>query len=45
METMISLMMIIIAFMSVVVLVAYVADAAACKFVEWMRLEDFAYEH
>ena len=37
---MISLTMVSIAFVSMVVLVAYVADVAACKFVEWMKLED-----
>ena len=37
MENMISLMIFIIVFVSMIVAVAYVADMVACKFVEWLN--------
>lgn len=37
MENMISLMIFIIAFVSMIVAVAYVADAVACRLVKWLN--------
>lgn len=41
---MISLLIVISAFLSLLVVVAYVADVMAQKFVEWLKLEDVSYE-
>lgn len=39
MENLLSLMIVIGAFMSLLVVVAYISDVAACKFVKWLGLE------
>lgn len=39
MENIVSLMIVIGCFMGLIVVVAYVADMVACKFVEWLGLE------
>ena len=39
MENLLSLMIVIIAFMGALLTVAYVADMLACKFVEWLGME------
>ena len=39
MENIFSLMIVIGCFMGLIVVVAYVADMVACKFVEWLGLE------
>lgn len=41
MNNLVSLMIVIIAFLSTFVTVAYVADVLACKFVEWLGMEGF----
>ena len=45
MENYVSLMIFLIVFMSFMLLVAYVADAFACKLVRWLGLEDIDNEH
>ena len=41
MNNLVSLMIVIITFLSTFVTVAYVADVLACKFVEWLGMEGF----
>ena len=38
METIISLMIVIIVFMSLLVATAYVADGLACEIVKWLKM-------
>lgn len=40
MENLLSLMSVIIAFMSLIVVVAYMADTLAVAFVKWLGLEE-----
>ena len=44
MSNLLSLLIVISAFLGLLVVVAYVADAMAHKFVEWLGLEDVSYE-
>jgi hypothetical protein len=45
MEKIVSLMIFVIVFMSLLLLVAYVADVLACKFLEWLGLEGIHNEY
>ena len=45
MENYVSLMILLIAFMGLMLLVAYVADALASKLVKWLGLEDVDNEY